>query len=339
MPNTLAHEQNNFNLLRLLLACMVVYSHFKSLSGLQVTSLGFDDGGFAVDAFFVISGLLIAASFDAKPKLRGYFLRRVFRIYPLYVLVILVQAAGMILLLPAGAATISDVTAYLGWNLVFLNFMAYDIGGLLQNLNNPSINPSLWTLKIEVGFYLILPWLWMATRRFGFIFLLMLFIASTIYAVATHALPSDTLYKQLPGQLRFFVVGMMLYRYGPTLRITTLMAAIAVLLLFALCSYRAEFPMLIVYPLCVGLLVYLIAMRLPVWRLDQDISYGVYLLHAPLIQFSLLLGYYEYSPGFLLLILTITFALAFAAEKWIEKPWIDYGRKLQQGRFTKAATL
>ena len=32
----------------------------------------------------------------------------------------------------------------------------------------PGINPSLWTLKIELGFYLIVPLIFVADRRWGF---------------------------------------------------------------------------------------------------------------------------------------------------------------------------
>ena len=74
----------------------------------------------------------------------------------------------MLALLPGGPLSEPQSTLrYLSANLMLANFVQYDIGGVLAGLRNPGINPSLWTLKIELGFYLIVPLICVATRRWG----------------------------------------------------------------------------------------------------------------------------------------------------------------------------
>ena len=98
---------------------------------------------------------------------------------------------------------------YLAWNSVFANFREPDLGGLLDPLVVHAVNPSLWTLKVELMFYAILPFLHRFYLRFGAPLLLVLFVASTVcYELLVHDEPA--LARQLPGQIRYFVCGMAL---------------------------------------------------------------------------------------------------------------------------------
>ena len=68
-------------------------------------------------------------------------------------------------------------------------------------LQPPSISPSLWALKIEIGFYLIFPFLWIAVRRYGGWALAAIFIPSAIYSFILSRLDMTELGRQLPGRL------------------------------------------------------------------------------------------------------------------------------------------
>jgi len=366
--------KNNFTILRLILASLVMFGHFKALRYIKTGGGIFGYADFAVAAFFVISGYLVYASFDKMPKLKGFYIKRFFRIYPLYAFMIFTQTLVMLALL-GDKAEFVDTLQYLASNLVFANFLHYDMGGLLANLPDHGINVSLWTLKIEVMFYLLVPALWWLVRRFGFSALLVIYILSTAYFLIVSNY-SAVYAKQLLGQMRFFVVGIGLYLYQNKLIIpahpiipipindlsfprrreswlkTPACAGVtmdrhlfvksfmgigiifkkylyipAALILFAICSFRHELPLSIIYPLLVGGLVFICALRLPALPIKNDISYGVYLIHAPLIQLSLLLGFYDDSLWFLLLIVAIVCLLAFIAEKFIELPMIKMGKK------------
>jgi peptidoglycan/LPS O-acetylase OafA/YrhL len=329
-------ETNNFTALRLLLALLVVFGHFMTLPGLAPATGIFAYAHFAVSCFFVVSGYLIFASFDKRPAIGDFYIRRLFRIYPLYLAVVVVQALIMAVLAGGIVENSSELLRYLGLNLMMANFLAHDIGGLLDGLHNPGINPSLWTLKIEFAFYLLLPLLWVLTRRFGLWFLLLLYVASAAYVAITLHYGMDTLAKQLPGQMRFFVVGMALSRYHDRLKFPTWAGIIVAGALFLLCNSYYESPFIIpLYPLLAGLIMFIFVFRLPLIPLPFDISYGVYLLHGPLIQFSLLLGIFMDTTGFLLLLLASVLLLALAAERLIEQPGIELGKRLARSWVTR----
>ncbi len=328
--------ENNFTILRLILATLVVIGHFKVLAGLPSAYSIHGYADFAVDAFFIISGYLVYGSFANSPQLKGFYIKRFFRIYPLFAFMILVQTLAMIYLLD-GKAQASDIASYLGYNLIFATFMQNDIGGLLSGLNTDGINPSLWTLKIEAAFYAIVPLIFWLTRRFGLWILAAIFIASTAYYAVCDYYALASLAKQLPAQMRFFVVGIFLYIYcnpalvaGAARYKNGVTMAIIAIMLFAIITLRFDLPLMVIYPLIVGAFVYIVALLLPALTLKYDISYGVYLIHAPLIQIALLLGYYSDSMLFLLSLLGVVFSLAFLAEKFIELPMIKLGKKLSK---------
>ena len=222
-----------------------------------------------------------------------------------------------------GNVEFSDVIKYLGSNLVFANFISPDMGGLLANAHNPAINASLWTLKIEVMFYLSVPLLWWMVKRSGIKVLSIIYLASALFAAVAIYYGHESWAKQLFGQLRFFIVGFLLYHFRDRFNFTPLVSILLAISLFVICTVRKnlfpEYVSLFVDPLIVGGLVFICALRLPVYVLKYDISYGVYLIHAPLIQIALLLGLFVNSISFLLFLVAIVCVLAFVAEKLVRK--------------------
>ena len=95
-------SENNFTLLRLLLALMVVLGHYKVLSGTELPKFPFNLAGAAVDGFFVVSDFLIALYHERSSDMRAFYVRSIFRIYPTYVWVVFVQTAIILSLLPGG---------------------------------------------------------------------------------------------------------------------------------------------------------------------------------------------------------------------------------------------
>src|SRR5690242_18309524 len=143
MPSGRHFADNNFTPLRLLLALLVVLGHFQLLAGVSHPTWPFDYASAAVDCFFVVSGYLVSNSFDRDPNLQRFYIRRFFRIYPLYLAVVLAQTVILGWLQAPGDAGGRSLLRYFLVNAVFANFLQYDVGaGVLHGLVNPSLNPS-----------------------------------------------------------------------------------------------------------------------------------------------------------------------------------------------------
>ena len=284
----------------------------------------------AVESFFIVSGYLVTKSYDSRPELYGYAVRRLFRLYPLLIVVIILQAALMLVLLPGPLGQYLEQTLrYLGVNAALAPFLQTDIGGLFHDLQAKAINPSLWTLKIEVAFYLLVPLLWPLLKRFGVYAFIVSFALSALYhELMVHAGEPD-LAKQIPAQLQFFLVGMAILRYQPRLASVPgwagTLAAVA-----GLAAWLVLRPVLPYYchPILIGAFTYGMTFCTRPLHMRHDLSYGVYLLHAPLLQVLILLGLFRDTLPMLAGVLVVVIALALVSEHVVEEPFIAIGQRL-----------
>jgi len=323
-------ENNNFTLLRLLLALAVVLGHFKLLDGVEYPHFPFNLADAAVDCFFIVSGFLIALSYERTRGLWPFYIRRFFRLYPMYATIVLIQAGIMMAMLPNGPFSAPDSTVrYLAANLAFANFLQYDIGGVVHGLAVPGLNPSLWTLKIEIAFYAIVPLIFLAMQRWKWKVLAAIFIASVAYqAIALH-LGEPRYAKQLPGQMQFFVVGMALYLYARDVRVPGWVTLLVSAVFLTSWTWIHPIPPGLC-PLLVGAFVFCTALCTPVVRMGTDMSYSVYLVHGPILQTSLLLGLYSNTPAMLAIVLALVLLLGFVFERLVERPGTEFGRRLSR---------
>lgn len=162
LAQRLSGRDNNLNLIRLIAAGAVLVSHafpialgagaaepLEALTGLSL-------GGHAVAVFFVLSGLLIARSFDRASSRTRFVTARVMRLFPgLVVVLVLTVLAGATLTTSGLSTYLTDPATirYVPGNLS-LFFLQYPLPGVFaDNPNGPAINGSLWTLFYEVVCY------------------------------------------------------------------------------------------------------------------------------------------------------------------------------------------
>ena len=286
--------RNNFDLLRLLFAAMVCLVHSYELSrigDLKWLAATFSSD-LAVKAFFVVSGFLIFMSHERSSSLGSYASKRLRRIYPAYFTVIMLAALGLVLvsdLAPADYFTMAWAK-YVVANLTFLNFLQPTLPGVFEANRVAAINGALWTLKIEVMFYLSVPILAWLFRRFARLpAMLLVYCASIAYATALSALADNTgreliheLARQLPGQLSYFIGSALLY-YLPVFDRYRL----PFLALAAACLLADGFlPLGWVEPLALAVLVVFCGLYVYLGNFGKygDFSYGLYILHFPIIQ-------------------------------------------------------
>jgi peptidoglycan/LPS O-acetylase OafA/YrhL len=336
--NRTATTDNNFTILRLLLALAVVLGHFKLLSGTRFPMFPFNLADAAVDAFFVVSGYLITLSYERDRDPLPFLARRVFRLYPMYACAVLLQTLAMLALLPGGPFSESRETLrYLTTNLLFANFLQYDIGGVLAGLPNPGINPSLWTLKIEIGFYFVAPLVLGLTRRWGGWTLWAIFIASVAYDMTMRHFGHERFAKQLPGQMQFFVIGMALCLWREARPVHPAISVLATAAFLAAWSFVEPIPPGI-RPLVVAGFVWCTAFSRPVMRMKNDVSYSVYLLHGPLVQTLILLGLLHDTPIWIVGVTIAVLAASAVTARLVERPGIALGHRIAR-RLTRTASI
>ena len=293
MPSKAFEEGDNFDTLRFVFAATVAIFHFvvltdaPSLAFLQGTlSLGAD---ISVSGFFVLSGYLVLGSFQRSKSVLSYAGKRIRRLYPAYAAIIILCTFAALLISAPARHDIGAVAKYLGANLVFLNFLAPTLPGVFEDNRLQAVNGALWTLKIEVAFYFLLPLIAIAAAKLRsgkWVFFAALYLAAEIWRLTFREAGGSfgMLAHQLPGQMSYFVTGMALWEARKSFKALNWAAIVALVLVIA--SYLLPiFEWL--RPAALGMLVIAIAgaPRAPLsFGKYGDLSYGLYIVHFPIIQ-------------------------------------------------------
>ncbi len=148
--------------LRGLAALCVVFDHGSTLLLLPARSFLYqwlNLGQYGVFVFFMVSGYIVPASLERKGSVRGFWISRAFRLYPMVLLAIALSAIEY----KTGHGTIANagkhpLVAILGWMFMLQNVTA--------GVNVPLV---IWTLSYEMVFYLLIAALfsWGVHRRSG----------------------------------------------------------------------------------------------------------------------------------------------------------------------------
>jgi peptidoglycan/LPS O-acetylase OafA/YrhL len=326
---------NNFDFLRLLFAAVVCVVHAEQLSGLAELKniTAYLSSAVAVKAFFVVSGYLIFMSYDRSASLWDYANKRIRRIYPAYVAIVMLCAVGLVTVSNAEAAVyFSDAwLKYVVVNLGFLNFLQPDLPGVFEANKLHAVNGALWTLKIEVMFYLSVPLLAFVFNRLGRrACLVSFYLVSVAYAwmCSNFAAQSGSMLyvelgRQLPGQLAYFLSGAFYYFFASQMKpyMTRLMLSSVALLVINL---YVALPVFEPFALATVVVFAATYRRWGNFGKYGDFSYGFYILHFPLIQLMIQQGWLVESPWlFLLVALLLTGAGAVAMWHLVEKRFLS----------------
>lgn len=334
-PFSLKAHQNNFDFLRLVFAIIVFIVHAAVLSGnaFFASLAKFISSEVAVKSFFVVSGFLIFMSYENSKTISSYFSKRIRRIYPAYLFVICLSVLlGSFFTISSSIDYWSLATLkYFASNLFFLNFLHPTLPGLFLQNSNTAVNGALWTLKIEVMFYLSVPIMALCFKRWVRVYVMIgLFLFSIIYSEGLLYLYSEKLdgrllelQRQFPGQLTFFLVGAAGYYYFDCFRKYALLLLV---LAFAAYCYKSYLPWLIFEPLAVGIFVLYVALFFPYlgdFGRYGDFSYGIYILHFPILQIFISNHFFKNNPLIFIVVIT-TILLIFSVLLWhfIERPFL-----------------
>ncbi|MGY4479182.1 acyltransferase family protein [Bradyrhizobium sp. USDA 3364] len=350
------NHRNNFDVLRLFAACNVLLQHAaylqvpwpRPLPLLVVYTSG-------VPVFFIISGFLITATFFRHDgDVLAYLRNRGLRIYPALWFTLAIVLAMLVAFgaLPIGSILSREFLQY--WTVILATGSDSFANRLLApypfawNAALPFLpTAALWTIVLELGFYLIVPLIFLPPIRRRRWASLAVVLAVTVYShhLANVTTDEATAVTNPLFYFWFFGIGSILSLLWPridrlfrgkfilwALLYAEMIALVgdqrgivydhptvqstALTILLACCVISAAFTWTSLSKLLAG----------------NDLSYGIYLHHVPVVIVLHAYGWQGF-PAAALLIVTTTIA-AFATWRVIERPAMRF--KIHSAR--KAST-
>ncbi|MCH9754125.1 MAG: acyltransferase [Alphaproteobacteria bacterium] len=344
--NILNRKDNNFDIMRLVAAWMVLYSHAFALYDdsldVFVTSINYSPcSGIALHIFFVISGYLITQSYLYRKNIKIFTVSRLLRLLPALIVVVLLSTfvIGAIVTTKNLQEYFTDIDTYKYLNCILIFPLKYTLPGVFEN--NPyrgAVNGSLWTLGIELKCYIFIGVL-------GFFSILR---ANIIFIITTFCFVINILLNIFPEYPKYILT----FKYSALLNDGPLFLAFfsgaSLYFLKDKISYTPKLFFIIlvsdiiawyyipfgeyIHTLLISYLIIYIALHLkPAVKFlhGTDISYGVYIYAFPIQQTYM--HYLGQAYGFTSFVLTttlVTFILGYISWKLVEKPSLDLKKQL-----------
>ena len=334
LDQVLVHSSNNFDLLRLLLAFMVIYGHtpafysnkkwFDPFTWLLGSSYA---GHLAVSVFFLLSGLFVTESIRRSNSVLDFSIRRFLRIYPGLLLCL------MFTVFFVGSAFTSlslfdyfrnpSTWSYLTNNLRLSNDMQWHLPGVFSDSKH-GVNGSLWTLPGEVRLYVCVAFIF-ALGALDRTFSALIAIGLVTYGFVHQMFPGFAVSQALGEHALLFGLGAsfsILKRFIPL----SLVASIAIVTLaYALRPYSI-YPFFAEAAFAFACLYVFSRPWVNRLRLPGDYSYGVYLYGFPIQQ--VVAHSFPDTPLFIGMLTSCALAFLLAMLSWhfCEKPANNLGR-------------
>lgn len=347
-------RKNNFGVMRLIGAVMVIWGHMYVLTGQTPPMFMWESiHGFGVAVFFAIGGYLITKSWMRRPVFKEYIVKRIFRIFPALIACVLLTVfvvGPLMTSIPLREYFSSLLTwKYLLNGVLYINHL---LPGVFENnIASTAVNGSLWCLPVEFLMYLAVPvyvgigmklsdrwqkWYYGTTTMLVILARVIwdtwlcgngIFVETSYFSQVIIGLISSTI-RIIP----YFFVGSFFAVGGFEKLLNVQTAVMAVMLASALFYLSTPFCYVAEYLLIPYVVLAFSLADKPAFVVfnKRDISYGMFLsghvIQQILIQIAVQKGYTIHI--WLLIILSIGFSvvMGFLTERLIEKPagkWMD----------------
>ncbi len=328
-------RDNSLNLVRLVLALLVLVSHSYAITGKgpEPSWEGKTLGTWAVFGFFALSGFLITGSRVGSP-FGSYLVRRIARIYPGFLTCLVVT---IVVFAPVaywkqhdglgGYLSTSDWPVNYVINNLTLKVFGGGVAGTLSDAPFPFIwNGSLWTLYYEFVCYLVVGLLLAIplVRRWPLL-LTPVFVASVVLLahprwVQTYAGGHlDVVF--LAPLLPFFLGGAVVWLLREVVPSRWYVALPAAGVFAVAVAWRPDWGGQAAAPLLALVLLWLgQVLPSPRWVRRNDLSYGAYVYAFPVQQLAVLVGIGTSPFGNMLTASVGTAVFAAASWFWVERP-------------------
>jgi peptidoglycan/LPS O-acetylase OafA/YrhL len=340
-----SQELGNLDCLRSFAVIAVLIDHWSvmhnsRLGGRCEDAFGVNLGFVGVVAFFVHTSLVLMFSLKRMNVSRGlvplrFYIRRIFRIYPLSILTILFVLLFRIPEVPVLGSHFVMPTL----KVAFANLL------LIQNLvGHTSVLGPLWSLPFEIEMYAVLPALFLiATKRRGAESIAALFLWFTAFS---YAIRTNTGLANLLAYVPCFLSGVFAFTLRGKVR-PTIPASLWPLTLcvwFALCSrlisgYATPADLVMQAVMCFALgssLNFFHDLQSSFLNLATGTiakySFGIYLTHFPAMW--IVQGFWKSHELLATALWLVLTALASAVlYHFLEAPMIDFGKSIADGLF------
>ena len=344
---------NNFDIIRLLAALQVVFRHTQhhfELEGIYSEVgkyfLNYFPG---VPIFFCISGFLIFWSFDRNSDdIKKYFTNRFLRLFPALWICFLITL-GLLLYDSQNPTSLFRNTSFYLWVLGQISFFQFWTPDILRFWGMGTPNGSLWTIIVEIQFYILVPFIYFfrgkSKRNFIIYFLLSL---SIIGNIIIGRFGEETMIYKMGGvtilpYLYNFLLGVLAYIFWNNIKVLVInkfwiwisiyifyIIVCGNYLGFNLNSYFISTPFHILSNLILSFVVLSAAFTSNDLSKNllkgNDISYGIYIYHMLIINFLVQRGFIG-SGIFMFITFIIVIIVSYLSWKFIEKPALSLKRK------------
>jgi peptidoglycan/LPS O-acetylase OafA/YrhL len=350
MDRKIALKQNNFDLVRLIAAIQVFFTHAIDhldiqnpvINFLYYKILIFFPG---VPIFFTVSGFLIYASYERnKDDLKKFYQNRILRIYPALIVCIFFT---LLLLWLDSTTNIFNVNL-LSWLIAQITFFQFYTPDILRFWGVGTPNGSLWTISVEIQFYLLIPLIYFLFRSknkwiiiFSFVFIFSL-LNNIIFNDRSHLF--GKLYNLFIFKyLYYFLFGVLAYKCWDFLHHIFIKRFVFITVLYTL--YFVFFGNILKYDISSYFITspftFIAHVLLSLWTLSlaytgvglsdrllggNDISYGVYIYHMPVVNY-LVHHSYKNKALYLFIAFMITLTLAFFSWKLVEEKMLKLKKR------------
>lgn len=344
--STASIRHNNFDLIRLLAASQVVLFHGMEHLGPQGAShspfgqlLSWFPG---VPIFFVVSGFLVSLSFERAPSVGEYFRNRALRIFPA-LWVCLAFALATVLLFGMPLRSSPGPLQFAGWWAAQMSIVQFYNPDFLRDYGVGVLNGSLWTIPVELQFYTVLPLLYLVVKaskgtRAAWLLVAIAALAMSVAiaswaSVRTGSMASRLAYVSLAPYLYLFLLGLLLQRgFASAARWLEGRGLQWLAIYIVACVVGKSIGWNVgnndAHPVLAMLLgVTTISLAFTARHLSErllagnDISYGTYIYHMPIVNACIALGL-EGGVRWVMLVLLLTYVLAFGSWRLVEMPFL-----------------
>lgn len=329
-------RNNNFNLLRLILALLVILSHSPELidgnRNREILTRLFGSisfGELAVDLFFLLSGYLIMQSWALQPNAWTFLKKRILRIYPGFLVASVISA---FVVGPLGADTVQYFANFDLLSFATSAFMLEvpAVPHVFAGQPYPAVNGALWTISREFTCYLLVLFLGACgILRWRHAWLTLAVLATAAFGILK-AVNGDISY--ILRLSVFFFSGGCFYIYRDIIPMNGRLAALCVLpLTIGLFSWRgAELGLATFGAYIVLYLAQKHSTVLSRFNRLPDTSYGIYLYGWPTQK--LLIWYIPgISPWIVFFIASlISIFLGYLSWNLVEKPMLRFKQPKRQ---------